>query len=642
MTAHNQEGLRPDAISSESSEQRESKQRKPGFDLKYRLMALLAGVGANFLPTGEVSAATTIDQQINDQRAGHTIKMNAADTEAFLAAPTVTPQATPTPAPVAMVDTAPKKSGGEKQPTATPISPEQTKVVQVVDVAGGINKRETPNGKILGTTAGSSTQITTFERTTESEKTVGGHTWIQLTDGEEIFWVASDIAGVNQRTETVSIGIGGGGNSEQDTLTQKQLLAEAQAQLGGTVADVREVNGVYVAFNTNDNEVGRFANGAWVSSLPQTSDEAIQRQTVLPAGSETETITGTEVMSETMTYAEFSQEYPAIAEKITDKMAYVGIVKNGDSETSTLTYINGKTLPIRVREDGIFEILSVDGKVLFMYVHGENQDPKLNGWAKPELESEKGLLKLLVSVDYHDKSQDRLLPEKATNHLVDIVPANPAIIDQDPILSTIFNMENKPSFEHMQKFGLIDTDEQPGVLENPLKKMDDFMMEFFKLLGANGELPDSMPIKLADGTETVFNPQLGVTFMINGVPSKEHQWLKGPEATISPYPAEVYTVDSSGRLVVYITTNYGLNSWTANGFMEGGLAYVLHKNGIAYDEELTAIEESKLGIPTYRELHRALMQYVVIEDQTYALPLYLIGQTLTIGEQVNYSSLKAK
>jgi hypothetical protein len=262
-----------------------------------------------------------------------------------------------------------------------------------------------------------------------------------------------------------------------------------------------------------------------------------------------------------------------------------------------------------------------------VYFDVKNKDKRFNDWVKPELESEKGLFNILVSVDYHNPSQDRLLPERATNHIVDVIPASTAIIDRDETLGAMFNMKNQSSYEHLVKYGYITPDQKPGELEDPLKKLDELSMTFFDLLGISGELPSSAPIKLQDGTETSFNPQLGINFVINSVPSRDFGWLPNGEATITNWPSQPYSVGEDGALIFYLVSNYKLNSWNLNTLIPLSLKLVLKANNINFPESA---------------LNNEMVQYVAVGDGVYALPNVLMGQSEGVGKPITYYSLRVK
>lgn len=511
-------------------------------------------------------------------------------------------------------------------PTATPY-PEVTPTpmtVEVIDVAGGINRRKAPNGPIIDTTPGTAQEITTYKRSKAPPVKAGGYTWYEATDGDQTFWVALLEKKVTLRTEQVSIGTGGGGIEEKPT-TLEEELSRAREELGrDDIKTIDTTNPMWRAVGLNNEIVAVLVNGVWQLTMEQESAGAVP-----PIQSE--------IMSQTMTFEEFRLQYSEIAGKVTDKMTYVGIAKNGESEVSTVEYINGRKLMVNVREDGIFE-LTQDGKVLFVYLDGKNKDESLNDWAKPELESEQGLLKIWVSTDYHDPSQDRLIPDQQTTHIVGVLPGSKELIDNDPRLKQIFRPTDPAIIEFFVQNGFINKNSNNSSIEDPLKNIDNMVTEFFKLLGSGDELPKSMRIKLPNGAETTFNPQLGIILLINGVPGRDYGWLDSP-TNLDSMPSEPYTVQND-RLVINIVSNYGANSWSANLYTPRALSYILWKNDIVGDEELTKAAKDKKGIPTFKEIIRYIIQPININGDLYLIPNIIFAQSNDIGDQISYDILK--
>lgn len=153
----------------------------------------------------------------------------------------------------------------QKTPTATPTvtpQPEATPTsmtVEVIDLAGGINRRKTPNGAIIDTTPGTTQDITTYKRTNAQPVKAGDYTWYEATDGTQTFWVALLEKKVTLRTEQVSTGTGG----EQ---SDAEVLAAAQAVAPEAIKVVILPDGNRFAVNAADMIVARVdlgGTGQW-------------------------------------------------------------------------------------------------------------------------------------------------------------------------------------------------------------------------------------------------------------------------------------------------------------------------------------------------------------------------------------------
>jgi len=146
-------------------------------------------------------------------------------------------------------------------PTATP-QPEVTATpttIEVIDVAGGINRRKAPNGPIIDTTPGPAQEITTYKRTKAQPVKAGGYTWYEATDGDQTFWVALLEGKVTLRTEQVSTGTGG----EQN---EAGVLVAAQAVAPDAVKVVILPDGNRFAVNAADMVIARVdlgGTGQW-------------------------------------------------------------------------------------------------------------------------------------------------------------------------------------------------------------------------------------------------------------------------------------------------------------------------------------------------------------------------------------------
>ena len=152
-----------------------------------------------------------------------------------------------------------------KTPTVTPTAIPQPEVtatptaIEVIDVAGGINRRKAPNGPIIDTTPGTIQEITTYKRTKTQPVKAGGYTWYEATDGEQTFWVALLEKKVTLRTEQASTGTGG----EQ---SEAEILAAAQAVAPDAVKVVILPDGNRFAVNAADMIVARVdlgGTGQW-------------------------------------------------------------------------------------------------------------------------------------------------------------------------------------------------------------------------------------------------------------------------------------------------------------------------------------------------------------------------------------------
>lgn len=174
---------------------------------------------------------------------------------------TVTPDPAGKPTLVTPIPTKEARKTLTVTPTATP-QPEVTATpttIQVIDVAGGINRRKAPNGQIIDTTPFPAQEIITYKRTKTQPVKAGGYTWYEATDGEQTFWVALLEKKVTLRTEQVSAGTGG----EQ---SNAEVLAAAQAVAPDAVKVVILPDGNRFAVNAADMIVARVdlgGTGQW-------------------------------------------------------------------------------------------------------------------------------------------------------------------------------------------------------------------------------------------------------------------------------------------------------------------------------------------------------------------------------------------
>ena len=183
-----------------------------------------------------IEQASAQSKTVTPDQPGKPTLVTPTPTKEARKTPTVTPTVTPQP-----------------EVTATPTT------VEVIDVAGGINRRKAPNGSIINTTPGTTQEITTYKRTKAQPVKAGGYTWYEATDGDQTFWVALIEGKVTLRTEQVSTGTGG----EQ---SEAEVLAAAQTVAPDAVKVVVLPDGNRFAVNAADIIVARVdlgGTGQW-------------------------------------------------------------------------------------------------------------------------------------------------------------------------------------------------------------------------------------------------------------------------------------------------------------------------------------------------------------------------------------------
>jgi hypothetical protein len=199
-------------------------------------------VGWSLVLATALNACTGIEQAsaqsktVTPDQPGKPTLVTPTPTKEARKTPTVTPTATPQP-----------------EATATPTT------VEVIDVAGGINRRKAPDGPVIDTTPGTTQEITIYKRTKAQPVKAGGYTWYEATDGDQIFWVALLEGKVTLRTEQVSTGTGG----EQ---SEAEILAAAQAVAPDAVKVAVLPDGNRFAVNAADMIVARVdlgGTGQW-------------------------------------------------------------------------------------------------------------------------------------------------------------------------------------------------------------------------------------------------------------------------------------------------------------------------------------------------------------------------------------------